>query len=216
MTLERAIVAVAASFGLLSLSAAPLRAQGLALDGQVGYFSLSSASKSANAVFGSAGGATYGGSLTYAFGSGFYLEGGARYFSKTGQRVFLAGPSGPVFPLGFPLKMRLVPIFFNVGYRFGGRGPIVPYLAVGGSVTSFHEESTVAGLTTAEDSSKGGGQVLAGLEFGKGHLRLAGEAGYAFVPNTVGIAGVSKVYGEKDLGGFSVVGKLILGFSSRK
>jgi hypothetical protein len=36
------------------------------------------------------------------------------------------------------------------------------------------------------------------------------------VPNTVGIAGVSKVYGEKDLGGFSVVGKLILGFSSRK
>jgi hypothetical protein len=216
MTLERAIVAVAASFALLSLSAAPARAQGLALDGQVGYYSLSSASKSANAVFGSAGGATYGGSLSYAFESGFYLEGGARYFSKTGQRVFVASPSAPVFPLGFPLQMHLVPIFFNLGYRFGGRGAIVPYLAVGGSVTLFHEESTVAGLTTAEDSSKGGGQVLAGLEFGKGHLRLAGEAGYAFVPNTVGIAGVSKVYGEKDLGGFSVVGKLILGFSSRK
>jgi hypothetical protein len=215
MTLERAIVAVAASFGLLSAIAAPARAQGFALNGQAGYFSLNSASKSANAVFGSAGGATYGGSLTYAFESGFYLEGGARYFSKTGQRVFVANPSGTVFPLGFPLKMRLVPIFLNVGYRFGG-GVIVPYVAVGGSVTSFHEESTVAGLTSSQDSTTGGGQVLAGLEFGKGHLRLAGEAAYAFVPNTVGIGGVSKVYGEKDLGGFSVVGKLILGFSSRK
>jgi hypothetical protein len=215
MTLERAIVAVAASFGLLSATAVPARAQGFALDGQAGYYSLTSASKSANAVFGSAGGATYGGSLTYAFESGFYLEGGARYFSKTGQRVFLASPSGPVFPLGFPLKMRLVPIFLNIGYRFGG-GVIVPYLAVGGSVTSFHEESTVAGQVFSEDSTKGGGQVLAGLEFGKGHLRLAGEAAYAFVPNTVGLQGVSKVYGEKDLGGFSVVGKLILGFSSRK
>jgi hypothetical protein len=215
MTLERAIVAVAASFGLLSATAVPARAQGFALDGQAGYYSLTSASKSANAVFGSAGGATYGGSLTYAFESGFYLEGGARYFSKTGQRVFLASPSGPIFPLGFPLKMRLVPIFLNIGYRFGG-GVIVPYLAVGGSVTSFHEESTVAGQVFSEDSTKGGGQVLAGLEFGKGHLRLAGEAAYAFVPNTVGLQGVSKVYGEKDLGGFSVVGKLILGFSSRK
>jgi hypothetical protein len=215
MTLERAIVAVAASFGLLSATAVPARAQGFALDGQAGYYSLTSASKSANAVFGSAGGATYGGSLTYAFESGFYLEGGARYFSKTGQRVFVASPSGPVFPLGFPLKMRLVPIFLNIGYRFGG-GVIVPYLAVGGSVTSFHEESTVAGQVFSEDSTKGGGQVLAGLEFGKGHLRLAGEAAYAFVPNTVGLQGVSKVYGEKDLGGFSVVGKLILGFSSRK
>jgi hypothetical protein len=216
MTLERAIVAVAASLGLLSATAGPARAQGLALNGEAGYYSLSSASKSADAVFGSAGGATYGGSLTYAFENGFYLEGGARYFSKTGQRVFVASPSGPVFPLGFPLTMRLVPIFLNIGYRFGGRGPIVPYLAVGGSVTLFHEESTVAGEVSSQDSTKGGGQVLAGLEFGKGHLRLAGEAAYAFVPNTVGIGGVSKVYGEKDLGGFSVVGKLILGFSGRK
>jgi hypothetical protein len=216
MTLERAILAVAASFGLLSAIAAPARAQGFALNGEAGYYSLSSASKSANAVFGSAGGATYGGTLTYAFESGFYLEGGARYFSKTGQRVFLASPSGTVFPLGFPLKIRLLPVFLNIGYRFGGRGVVVPYVAVGGSLTSFHEESTVAGFTDSQDSTKGGGQVLAGLEFGKGHLRLAGEAAYAFVPNTVGIAGVSKVYGEKDLGGFSVVGKLILGFSSRK
>src|SRR5258708_29256775 len=137
MTLERAIVAVAAPFGRLSASAAPARAQGLALDGQVGYVSLSSASKSANAVFGSAGGATYGGSLSYGFDSGFYLEGGARYFSKTGQRVFLAGPSGPVFPLGFPLKMRLGPLFFHLGHPFRGRGPILPLLAGGGRVNPF-------------------------------------------------------------------------------
>src|SRR5258708_35824135 len=104
MTLERAIVAVVPSFGLLSASAAPARAQGLALDGQVGYYSLSSASKSANAVFGSAGGATYGGSLSYGFASGFYPEGGPRYFSKTAPRDFLAAPSGPVFPPRLPLK----------------------------------------------------------------------------------------------------------------
>src|SRR5258708_28915907 len=160
MTLERAIVAVVASFGLLSASAAPARAQGLALDGQVGYFSRSRASKSANAVFGSAGGATYGGSLSYGFDSGFYLEGGARYFSKTGQRVFVASPSGPVFPLGFPLKMRLVPIFLNIGYRFGGRGAIVPYLSGGGSVPSFPEEPPVARQLFSSEPTKCGGQLL--------------------------------------------------------
>jgi hypothetical protein len=50
------------------------------------------------------------------------------------------------------------------------------------------------------------------VEFGKGRLRVAAEGGYAFVPNSLGIGGVSKVYGEKDLGGFSVVGKLIFNF----
>src|SRR5258708_5438421 len=160
MAIERAVVAVAAALGLLSATAGPARAQGLALNGEAGYYSLSSASKSADAVFGSAGGATYGGSLTYAFENGFYLEGGARYFSKTGQRVFVASPSGPVFPLGFPLKMRLVPIFLNIGYRFGGRGPIVPYLAVGGSVPSFPEEPPVARQLFSSEPTKCGGQLL--------------------------------------------------------
>ena len=43
-------------------------------------------------------------------------------------------------------------------------------------------------------------------------LRVAGEASYSTVPSAVGLGGVTKVYGEDDLGGFTVVGKLILAF----
>ncbi len=215
MTREQTIRArTALSFGLLLAVAAPGRAQGLAVQGLGGYAGLS-ASKTADAIFGSSGGASYGGSLSYAFSNGFYVEGGARYFSKTGQRVFVASAGGPVFSLGFPLSMRLVPIFLNIGYRFTNRSPILPYLAVGGNITSYHEESTIQGLSQSVDSTKAGGQALGGVEFGKGHVRLAAEAEYAFVPNSAGIGGVSKVYGEKDLGGFSVVGKLIFNFSGR-
>jgi hypothetical protein len=32
---------------------------------------------------------------------------------------------------------------------------------------------------------------------------------YSVVPNSLGLGGVSKVYGEKDIGGLSIVGRLI-------
>ena len=37
---------------------------------------------------------------------------------------------------------------------------------------------------------------------------LAAEVAYALVPNAIGVGGVSKIYGEDDIGGFRVVGRV--------
>jgi hypothetical protein len=195
---------------LLLASGGPLHAQGFSLEAYGGYASLSRASKSADAVFGSSGGGTYGGAIGYAFEKGIYVSAGARYFSKSGTRVFVADASSPPFSLGHPLKVKIVPIYATVGYRFRlGDSAFVPYVGAGGGITLYDEESTIAGLTDTTSQSKGGGHVVGGLEFGRSRMRVAVEAIYSTVPNTIGVGGVSKVYGEKDVGGFTVLGKVI-------
>jgi len=186
------------------------------IDGQIGYNSLTSADQSAKAIFnGSSGGITYGGGLRYVFEKGFYVAAWGRRFSKTGERVFIADRSGPVFRLGHPLKVRIVPVQLTVGYRFGRDGFVVPYLGAGGGLTLYHEESEIAGAVESNDQRKASGHFLAGVEVGRGSLRVGAEAGYAFVPNTIGIGGVSQIYGENDIGGFTVVGKVVFSFGSR-
>jgi hypothetical protein len=41
---------------------------------------------------------------------------------------------------------------------------------------------------------------------------VGAEAGYTTVPDAVGLGGVTKVYGEDDLGGWHVVGKVVVAF----
>jgi hypothetical protein len=201
---------------LLAASSSPAGDAGFAIDAHVGYNDLTSAKESAKAVFdGSSGGITYGGGVRYAFGSGFFVGAWGRVFSKDGQRVFVADATSPVFPLGHPLKVRLVPIQATFGYRFGGRSTVAPYVGAGGGVTLYHEESDVAGVVESNDQTKASGHVLAGVEIGRGSLRFATEAAWAFVPSTIGLGGVSKVYGETDVGGFSFVGKVVFSFGGR-
>jgi len=182
--------------------------QGFSVDAQGGYFAISAA-ESAKAVLGSSSFGTFGGGLAYTFAKGFYFHAGVRVASKDGERVFVADPGGEVFKLGHPLSFRLVPLEFTLGYRFGRVGPFTPYLGVGGGVTSVKEESTVAGLTETESQSKGSGHVRAGLEYGRSALRFAVEAQWSSVPDAIGVGGVSKIYGESNVGGFTVLGKLI-------
>lgn len=214
----RAVVLTLAAAALV-IAGAPLATAGdgsFAIDAEVGYQDLTRLKSSAKAVFdGSSGGVTFGGGLRYSFGKGFYVAGWGRHFSKDGQRVFIADASGEVFPLGHPLKVSIVPIQATLGYRFGQGGLITPYLGVGGGVTKYHEESNVGGETTKSDETKGSGHIVGGVEIGHGTLRFGAEVGYAFVPNAVGIGGVSKIYNETDIGGFSVVGKVIFAFGGK-
>ena len=85
-------------------------------------------------------------------------------------------------------------------------------LGVGGGVTKFRETSDVTGDVREESRSKSGFHALLGLEFGAGMLRFGAEGVYSSTPDSIGVGGVSKVYGEKDIGGFSILGKLILSF----
>lgn len=187
-------------------------AQGFGVNAQAGYYGMT-ASDSAQAVFGSSGGFMGGGGLSYTFGR-FYVEGGARYFSKEGERVFLATPADTPFPLGHPVKVRLLPGYGTIGYRFGS-GTFLPYLGLGGGVVSYREESTIAGEVSEVSETKAEFHGLVGVEYGRGKLRFAAELVYSSAPNAIGIAGVSKVYGEDDLGGLLIQGKIIFNTKSR-
>jgi opacity protein-like surface antigen len=175
----------------------------------VGYMDFTSAPKSAAAVFdGARGGLTYGGDVRFALTHSWFVDAGARGFSKDGERVFVADASSQVFPLGHPLRVRLTPIYGLVGWRFRPNERLVPYAALGGGVTSYHEESTVAGVTTSESTSKASLHLVGGADYALGHLGLGVEVRWTSIPDVVGLGGVSKVYGETDLGGIVVVARI--------
>jgi len=182
---------------------------GVSLEG--GYFAMTNASKSAKAIFdGSAGGFTGGGSLRYVIGRSFFVGAGARYFERTGERVFIADASSPAFPLGHPLTFRTVPVYGMVGWRFMPDSRLVPYVAVGAGSTSVKEKSVVGGIEESQSQSKFSGHIMGGVEWGRGPFRFGAEVMYTTVPDTIGIGGVSKIYNEKDVGGFSFVGKIVV------
>jgi opacity protein-like surface antigen len=105
--------------------------------------------------------------------------------------------------------MSLVPVDITVGYRFRSKGLFTPYVGLGGGKVSYEEKSTVGGVTEKDSRSKGSWHVLGGVELGRSRLRLAAEALYEGVPDAIGVGGVSKVYGEKGLGGFTLLGKVV-------
>ena len=190
------------------MSGAPRFAVGL----EGGYQDLTSAASSAKAVFGgSSGSAAFGFWARYSFGGSLFVSAGTRVFQKEGQRVFVAGGQGQVFGLGHPLRVRLIPIYAVVGYRLSTKAGIVPYLALGGGLTSFREESTVGGVTDAASRSQASGHLAAGVEYRRGSVLAGLEGMWSTVPDSIGVGGVSQVYGETDLGGFSVA--LRLGFA---
>jgi hypothetical protein len=201
---------VLAAFALGGAAGAEAGQFGISVDG--GYHILSNAPRSAKAVFGdSSGGFTGGGSLRYTFGRGLFLAAGARYFAKTGERVFTLGHPNPVFRLGHPLELQLTPMYLVAGYRLERRRglPLAPYVALGGGAYRYHEESLIGGLTEGVlDQTKGAGYAMLGLEYGRGLLRLGVEATYSIVPSSADLGGVSSVYDEDDIGGFTIVGKL--------
>ena len=213
MTSQTRLRCGAVALAMLTVSAGSASAGELAADLQAGYFSMT-ATKSAEVLFDSSGGFFWGGAVRYSLDMGVYLSGSVRTFSKTGERVFVAGPTEPVSKLGFPLDLRITPYFLNLGYRFRQGSLIVPYGGIGGGITSFREESSVAGIAYDRSETKAGFNLVGGVEVGKGRFRFGGEVGWSTVPDAVGVAGVSEIYGEDNLGGWSVVGKLVIAFGT--
>ncbi len=199
---------------LLALLAVPSTAGELAVEGQGGYFEMA-AKDSATALFGSTGGGTFGGAVRYTFWRGAFASAGFRTFSKDGQRVFVASSTGPVQELGFPLSIKIDSFPIVVGYRFRDGHLVVPYVAAGAAVTKYQETSEVAGESFDESLTRTGFTGAAGVEIGRGLFRFGAELGYTTVASAIGVGGVSKVYGEDDIGGFHAVGKLVLAFGMR-
>jgi hypothetical protein len=181
-----------------------------AVSAEGGYQMLNNATDSAKAVFdGSTGGGAFGGSLRLSLTRSFFAGAGLHVFNKSGgQRVFVDGPGGTVFPLGHPLEIRVRPIYGFVGYRLRPGSLLSPYLAVGAGSASYRETSTVAGVTTTDTASKFTWHGAAGLEYAAGRFGLGAEVRYTGLPDVVGLGGVSRIYNENDLGGISMIGRL--------
>ena len=203
-----------AAVALLAATALPSAAGELAIEGQVGYFGMN-AESSAKALFGSSGGVTFGGAVRYDVWRDVFVSAGVRTFSKEGERVFLTSPGAPIQKLGFPLSVRLTPILLSAGYRYSGWKWVAPYVSVGAAITSYSETSDVAGQSFDQDLTKTGFVGAVGLETARGRLRGGVELGYSTVSSAIGVAGISQVYGEDDIGGFHVIGKLMYVFGSK-
>jgi hypothetical protein len=127
--------------------------------------------------------------------------------------VFVLTTSSPVERLGFPLSMRTTPLFVGAGYRLRRGSTIVPYASAGLAIARYSESSEVTGQEFEEVFTKTGVTGAVGVEIGRGTFRLGGEVGYTSVPDAIGFGGVSKVYGEDNIGGWHGIGKVIVSFS---
>jgi hypothetical protein len=70
----------------------------------------------------------------------------------------------------------------------------------------------VAGESFDESLTKTGFTGAGGIEVGRGLLRFGAELGYTTASSAIGVGGVSKVYGEDDIGGFYAIGKVAVAF----
>lgn len=198
--------------GFLLLDSAPARPGEVSFSIEGGYFDMTNARSSAKAIFGGLpGGYTFGASLRVGLGESLFVGAGGRFFQREGQRAFVADKTSPPFRLGHPLTIRIIPAYALIGYRFRRGSRLLPYVFVGPGLTSYRETSVVGELEVQPISqTKLSGHIAAGVEYGQGSARFGIEAMYSMVPNSIGVAGISKVYGEDDIGGVTIVGRLVL------
>lgn len=202
---------LAATVLLAAACAAPAAAREVAVSLEGGWADLTSASQSAKAVFdGASGGPTFGASLRVGVTRSLYVGVGGRFFRKEGERAFVASAGSPAFGLGHPLTVRIIPAYAYAGWRFRPDARLVPYLGLGVGAVSYREESTVGGLAEPVVSqTKASGHVAGGVEYGRGRLRFGVEVSYSTAPDSLGLGGVSRVYGEDDVGGLAALGKIV-------
>ena len=195
----------------------PAAAGELAIEAQAGYFDMA-ATNSAKAVFGSSGGVHLRRRRPLHLLARRFVSAGARTFSKDGERVFVAAPSGPVQKLGFPLSVAPHPdLRSRVGYRFRNGQDDRPlrrrrrrdHVLQREERRRRREPSTTTARRRASSARPGSRSAAAPS------LRRPRPATRR-CPSAVGLGGVSKVYGEDDLGGSYVIGKLDRSLRARR
>jgi opacity protein-like surface antigen len=133
----------------------------------------------------------------------------ASQFKATGQRVFLV--NGELFRLGIPTTITIRPLELTAAYRLPALWLFRPYAGGGLGKQRYKETSSFAEPSenvTRSDTSYhvvGGAEVRIWRWIGAG-----GEVRYRAVRDALGGGGVSKEYGERDLGGTSLRLRIII------
>jgi opacity protein-like surface antigen len=171
------------------------------------------AKDSFDAALGSNTGLIYGGGARIGFPwGGLFAEVGAWRFHDSGERVFVYG--GSTFPLGITTDVTMTPIELSAGWRFRVRKhpKLTPYAAGGFTSMRYQETSDFSSSSDDVDENFAGYHLFGGAEYKVSKwLGVAGEAAWTSVPNAIGEAGVSSVFGDDNLGGVSFRFKLTVG-----
>lgn len=172
---------------------------------------------------GSATGGLFGGGGQVLLPWGLYAEVSAARFRRSGQRVFV-GPGNEVFELGIPLSVTVTPIEVTAGWRYqktarrpplrrlSSGWPIVPYLGAGFSSFAYRETSEFGDAADEVSDRFTGFHVAGGVEYRVWRwIGVAGEVRWATIADALAGGGVSKAFGEDNLGGTSVRVKIAVG-----
>ena len=168
------------------------------------------AEKTFEAIFDDASGSFRGFGADLVLARNVFVEIGWSRFEKTGERVFLFNDT--ISKLGIPLTATLRPFEITGGYRVTLWPRVIPYAGLGIASVRYEETSDFA--ATGDDVSVSG----SGLVFeGGAEVRLARFVGvsadihYSSLGDIIGEAGISKEYGEDNLGGTAVRFRIIIG-----
>jgi hypothetical protein len=138
------------------------------------------------------------------------FEVSASRYKRTGERAFVEDRE--VFRLGIPTTITMTPIEFFVAYRLPALWRVVPYAGGGAVRQSYKETSQFAQAGENVSDSHTGYHVTGGGEVRVWRwISTAVEARYRSVPGAIGKEGVSREFGEENLGGASVRVKLLVG-----
>ena len=154
----------------------------------------------------------YGGGLQAVWHGKYYVEVSASRFNKTGERAFVN--NGQAFGLGIPLTVTITPLEVLGGYRFKPRQMprVRPYIAGGLAYFAYKETSEFVDASDNVDTHHVGFAAQGGVEF-RVHrwVGISVDADYTHVTGVLGQGGVSKEFGENDLGGVGARFRLIIG-----
>jgi outer membrane protein W len=162
------------------------------------------------AIFGQSSQQFWGGGVQAVFRGGLYVEVAASRFEKTGQRAFVLDEHA--FPLGIPLTARITPLEFSAGYRFRASSRVIPYAGGGLARYAYVETSDFAESGENVDSADVGYLLVGGVEV-RAHrwIGVSVNVQYTHVTGILGSAGLSKDFGEDNLGGTAVGVKVLVG-----
>ena len=165
-----------------------------------------------DAVFGSPTAPFWGGGLQVAFRSGFFVDLTASRSNKTGQRAFVS--EGKTYGLHIPLTVTETPFEVTAGYRFRLRTHrnVIPFIGGGLGSYTYTETSDFADASDNVETRGTGYVALGGVEL-RVHrwVGIAADLQYTYVTGILGMGGVSKEFGDTDLGGVAARVRVVVG-----
>jgi len=190
----------------------PAAGQAQSASGLRGYVTFGSTSLTAadtfDAVAGSSRAPTIGGGVAATLWKGVFVDVAASRIKVDGERVFVN--DGTVFPLGIPLEISLTPLDVAGGWRTGAR--VQTYAGAGITRIAYKETSDFSVAADDVDSSASGLLVLGGVDVALSQwLHVGGEIRYRRVEGVLGEGGVSEIFGERELGGFTAAVRFAVG-----